>query len=250
MEREDFFLKRIRELANISYHRDICTFSDFLNLYEQNIIKSHNLSIPGVIMETFGGYEQAERQIVCFRSTTMSCSWDYPISCLKAEPKSIKFSDQLSHRDYLGAILNLGVERSVVGDILIQNSVAYIFCLDKMAEFLIENLDRVRHTNILLRKTNGPEEIPAPQTESITGTCSSVRLDSLIALAFHASRNSMVPLIEGGMVFVNGKLVTSNGYEPKEGDIISVRKKGRFRFEGISHQTKKGRQSVRLIRFI
>ena len=69
---------------------------------------------------------------------------------------------------------------------------------------------------------------------------SSVRLDALIALAFKASRSSMVSFIEGGHVFVNGKLITSNGYEPKEGDIISVRGKGRFIFDGVSHQTKKG----------
>ena len=59
----------------------------------------------------------------------------------------------------------------------------------------------------------------------------------------------MAPLIGGGQVFVNGKLITSNGYEPKEGDIISVRGKGRFIFEGVSGKTKKGRISVRLLRY-
>ena len=57
--------------------------------------------------------------------------------------------------------------------------------------------------------------------ESVSGTCASVRLDSLISLAFKTSRSSMVSYIEGGQVFVNGKLITSNGYEPKDGDIIS-----------------------------
>lgn len=78
----------------------------------------------------------------------------------------------------------------------------------------------------------------------------SVRLDSLIGLAFQTSRSSMVSSIEGGLVFVNGKLVTSNGYEPKEGDIISVRHKGRFIFDGITRQTKKGRLGVRIRKYI
>ena len=56
----------------------------------------------------------------------------------------------------------------------------------------------------------------------------------------------MVSFIEGGQVFVNGKLITSNGYEPKDGDIVSVRGKGRFRYEGILGQTKKGRYSIKL----
>lgn len=70
-----------------------------------------------------------------------------------------------------------------------------------------------------------PGEFPQPKMTPITGTCASVRLDSLIALAFGTSRSSIVHCIEEGLVFVNGKLITSNGYEPKEGDIISVRKK-------------------------
>ena len=61
--------------------------------------------------------------------------------------------------------------------------------------------------------------------------------------------SSMVSFIENGQVFVNGKLITSNGYEPKEGDIISVRGKGRFIFDGVSRQTKKGRNSVKLRRY-
>ena len=90
----------------------------------------------------------------------------------------------------------------------------------------------------------------SPELEAVSGTCASVRLDALIALAFKSSRSSMVPFIEGGHVFVNGKLITSNGYEPKDGDIISVRGKGRFIFDGVSHQTKKGRCSVRILRYI
>lgn len=250
MERDEFFLKRIRELANISYQRDICTFSDFLSLYEQNLLNSRKFSVPGVITETFGGYENAERQMAVFRPVSLPFSWEYPIDCLKAEPKSIKFSEALTHRDYLGAILNLGVDRCVVGDILLQDNCAYIFCIQKMTDFFLDNLDRVRHTNIIVKKIKKQDQLPAPKLETVTGTCASVRLDALIALAFHSSRNSVVPLIEGGMVFVNGKLITSNGYEPKEGDIISVRKKGRFRYEGMSHQTKKGRCSVRLMRYI
>lgn len=93
------------------------------------------------------------------------------------------------------------------------------------------------------------DRLPEPDLAPVTGTCSSVRLDSLIALAFQASRNSMVSFIESGQVFVNGKLISSNGYEPKEGDIISVRGKGRFILDSINGQTKKGRISVRLLRY-
>ena len=250
MEKNEFFLKRIRELANLSYQRDIVTFSDFLNLNEQNMVSSLKQQFPQVVMETFGGYDNAERQMVAFHPDALAFTWEYPIDCLKIEPKAIKFSENLSHRDYMGALLNLGVDRSVIGDIIVQEKAAWFFCQSKMTEFFLENLCRVRRTNILITKVNDPEEFPHPNLESINGTCASVRLDSLIALAFKASRSSMVSYIESGQVFVNGKLITSNGYDPKEGDIVSVRGKGRFIFDGVSHQTKKGRCGVRILLYM
>lgn len=249
MEKDEFFIKRIRELASLSYQRDIVTFSDFLNLSEQNMINDRKNQMPGVVMECFGGYEQAERQMVSFHPDALFYSWEYPIKCLKVEPLAAKFSEDLTHRDFLGAVLNLGIERSVIGDILIQNHTAWIFCHSKIADFIIENLTRVRHTTIKISVVDNPEHIPEPEFQEICGTCASVRLDALIGMAFQTSRSSMVSFIEDGQVFVNGKMITSNGYEPKEGDIISVRRKGRFRYEGVSRQTRKGRNSVKLLRY-
>ena len=250
MDKDDFLLKRIRELANLSYQRDIVTFTDFLNLNEQNQLAALKLQKTGVNVKLFGGYAHAERQMAAFYPEAVSFSWEYPVDCLKITPKALRFSESLSHRDYLGAILNLGVDRSVVGDILIKDKEAWVFCLRKMSDFFIENLIRVRHTTVLVTRVEQAEEIPQPQFEAINGTCASVRLDALIGLAFQASRSSMVSFIEGGLVFVNGRLITSNGYEPKEGDIVSVRGKGRFIYDGVSRQTKKGRLGVRLRKYI
>ena len=249
MDKNEFFTKRIRELANISFQRDIVTFSDFLNLNERNIVNSLVFRSSDVIVESFGGYDNAERQMVAFHSDALVYPWEYPIDCLRIRPRAAKFSEPLTHRDYLGAVLNLGVDRSVVGDILTEEKEAYLFCLSKMTDFFLENLFRIRHTEVMIEKIENPADLPKPKMESISGTCASVRLDSLISLAFQSSRSSMVAFIEGGLVFVNGRLITSNGYEPKEGDIISVRGKGRFLYDGITRQTKKGRYSVRILRY-
>ena len=107
-------------------------------------------------------------------------------------------------------------------------------------DYIIENLTQCVLTTMKISRVDNPEHFPTPQFETISGTCASVRLDSLIETA-PGFRSSMVSFIEGGQVFVNGKLITSNGYEPKDGDIISVRSKGRFRCEGVFGQTKKGR---------
>ena len=140
MDKDEFLLKRIRELANLSYQRDIVTFTDFLNLNEQNMLASLKLHQMGVEVKLFGGYEHAERQMAAFLPGGLGYSWDYPIDCLKIEPKALRFSEELGHRDYLGALLNLGVDRSVVGDILIKDKEAWFFCLHKMSDFFIEIL--------------------------------------------------------------------------------------------------------------
>ena len=78
MDKEELFIKRIRELANMAYQRDITTFTDFLNLNERNILNSQNFHKLGVTAESFGGYENAERQMVAFHSDALTFTWEYP----------------------------------------------------------------------------------------------------------------------------------------------------------------------------
>lgn len=250
MTQEELFQKRIQELANMAYHKGIVMFTDFLNLNELHMVNSRDFGKFGVHVETSGGYDFAERQIAAFLPDALSFDWEYPITCLHLQAKSPKFAEKLTHRDYLGAILNLGIERSVLGDILVEDKGAYVFCLNRMADYLEEQLCSVRHTPVVMERIVSREELPKPTLSLVQGSVASCRLDCLIALAFQVSRSSIVPWIEGGLVFVNGKMITSNGYTPRKGDIISVRKKGRFLFEGVQKTTKKGRYQVLLYRYV
>lgn len=254
MDKDLLFEKRMKDLANRAYNRDIVLFTDFLNLDELH--KIHNLlpkDFP-VTVHTFGGYDFAERQMAAFLPDALSFlpekELDYPICCLKIQCLSPKFAQRLTHRDYLGALLNLGIDRSLLGDLMIGDGEAYCFCKNTMGNFIMDNLTRVRQTTVQAVLTADTGELPQPVLKEIQGTVASVRLDALTALAFGESRSKIIPYIEGGKVFVNGRLVTSNGYTPKEGDLISVRQKGRFIYEKILHQTKKGRYGVLLKRYV
>ncbi len=242
--------KHFLDLARTAYQREIVTFSDFLNLNERNILQSIGQKLSYVQVESWGGYELAERQIAVFRPEAPVFCADYPIVCLKIAPLQKKFAENLNHRDYLGSILNLGMERSCLGDILVGKEATYLFCLERMADFICENLTRIRHTSVTVERVEARDFDYEPEYKEITGTVASVRLDRLLALAFGASRSSLTGLIEGGKVFVNGRLVTSNGYEPKEGDLVSVRGMGRFRYAGGGGQSKKGREYVILQQYI
>ena len=251
MTREEQQLeKHFRDLARTAYQRGIAVFSDFLNLNELNIFQSLRGEFSYLETETFGGYELAERQIAVFRPEAPVFYADYPVKCLKITPLNAKFAEDLNHRDYLGAVLNLGIDRACLGDILVEEDAAYLFCLERMADFIRDNLTRIRHTSVYVEQVEAENFHYEPKYKEVSGTVASVRLDKLLALAFNASRSSLTGLIEGGKVFVNGKLVTSNGYEPKEGDLISVRGMGRFRFRGTGGQSKKGREYVILWRYI
>lgn len=245
MKKEELMLqKRLIELSKLSYQRGIVTYSDFLNLNELNILHTMPKNELYTNYEVFGGYDFSERQMVAFLPDALCYEYFYPISVLKISPLQKKFAESLSHRDYLGAILNLGIERSKMGDILVQETSAILFIHQSLETFVQEELSRVRHTSVTVESERLQNFSYTPKVEEKKGTVSSLRLDSLMALAFSSSRTKLVSYIENGKVFVNGKLITSNGYQIREEDIISVRGLGRFQYKQTLSQTKKGRYFV------
>lgn len=247
---EQIFRKRLLDQANTAYNRGICIFSDFLNLNEQNIYLSLKQELPKIKYFTYGGFQDAERKILCFcgnDSIDNEQEIDYPISCIRVVPLNQKFSDSLNHRDFLGAVLNLGLDRGKIGDILINDNEGYIFTHTSISVYIIDQLVKVKHTMIRAEIIDRKDFDYKPKFKEITGTVSSVRLDSILAVAFNTSRSSLSGLIEGGKVYVGGKLILSNSYTLKENDVVSVRGLGKFIYVGTSYQTKKGRYSVKVL---
>lgn len=247
---EQLLAKRLVELSSIAYHRGIVTYSDFLNLNELNILHSIPKTDLSTRYETFGGYDLSERQMVAFIPDALYCEINYPMIPIRLSPLYAKYAEELTHRDYLGAILNLGLNRSKIGDILVNDKEAVIFVHDSLEDFLLQELAKVRHTLMQTEVIPFEEFRFEPKFEEIKGTIASVRLDSLLALAFPASRSKMTTIIEAARVFVNGKLITSNGYQVHDGDIISVRKMGKFQYIGMLSKTKKNRIFVVLHKYV
>ena len=113
----------------------------------------------------------------------------------------------------------------------------------------MDELTRVRHTPVSTGIIESQEFNYTPEYQEIKSTVASVRLDSLLSLAFPLSRSKMTRLIEGAKVYVNGKLITTNSYHVKENDIISVRGMGKFAYRGILSATKKGRYYVTIHKY-
>lgn len=255
---EQLFQRRLIDLANMADRKNMILFSDFLNLNELNIYHSSQKELAFVTCRPFGGYETAERQMIAFipdalsydlENSRLPYGWEYPFSCIQVQPLNEKFADKLTHRDYLGAILNIGIERSKIGDILLTDDGTYVFCHDTITDLLCQELTHIRHTSVRAQITDPESFSYQPKYEEIHGTVASVRLDSLLSLAFGSSRSSLTSLVENGSVYVNGRVTSSNGYKLKENDIISVRGHGKFQYCKTLSETRKGRLSVLIRRY-
>ena len=145
---ESLLRKRLVELSNQAYTRDIVTFSDFLNLNELHILHTTPKDLFPARYETFGGYDMAERQMVAFLPDALYYEYGYPLKPIEIKPLHERFAGSLSHRDYLGALINLGIERSRLGDIIIDGCTAVVFAREEITPFIVDQLSRIRHTEV------------------------------------------------------------------------------------------------------
>ncbi|MBQ8974552.1 MAG: hypothetical protein IJ072_02375 [Oscillospiraceae bacterium] len=237
--------KRFTELARRCETRRTWTYSDFLNINEQSVLHSMDrYELPsGYVLR--GGYDGAERAIACFGSEEM-CGYEPqpPVVCVKAEPLSQKFSDKLTHRDILGAVMSLGIEREVTGDILISENCGYIMCLEKIAGYIASELTSIKHTSVRCTTSEQLPEQAAPELKEAGLVIPSQRLDAVVAAVYKLSRGESQRLFSQGKIFINGKNTTRQSAMPDSGDIVSVSGCGRFIYDGIERETKKGRLRV------
>ncbi len=156
---EKLTAKRLTELAGRSYSRGIPCYSDFLTLAEQSLVPK---SASGTAYSLFGGFEGAERCIACFGEDAALYA---PIVCLRISPLNAKFSDELSHSDYLGALMHLGLRRETLGDILLNGGNGYVFCLGSVADFIISELTRIKRTSVAAVREDAPpaDALPTPK---------------------------------------------------------------------------------------
>jgi RNA-binding protein YlmH len=231
--------KRLEELAARAEARACYTSSEFLTLAEQAALESLHSQVPYTLE---GGYAGAERKLAWFGDETL-CGYEAPppIACLCIAPVAPKFAETLTHRDFLGALMGLGIRREVLGDLILHEGRAYLLCLDSIAAYVAEQLTEVRHTAVSVSPAECPPEtaVQLPPLRQIV--VASERLDAVVAAVYNLSRAESQRLLMGGRVFVGGREMENAAYAPRQGDIISVRGHSRFRYEGVERETRKGR---------
>lgn len=245
MNRDEMSGARFRELANRSYMNNQFLFTPFLSLSEQSELMLAIRELPKASCILWGGAESSERKMARFgNADEFGYDEDFPIAILKASPLSEKFSDQLTHRDWLGALMSLGIERSVLGDILMDGNSAYLICQDQMADYIIENLISVKHTNVSLSVVETLPRLESDAGRPMDIQVSHERLDAVISKVFNLSRSDSMKLISQQKVFVNGILTENNSKTLREGDLCTVRGFGRFSIETFMGTSRKGKLNL------
>lgn len=247
--REEQILKRhLQDLAEKSYRQNIYTFSGFLGEADQDAFLSIQHQIAHVAWQMNGGMEDCERKVVRFGSVEdLGYEEDWPIVLLRIEPLLKKFADDLSHRDFLGALMNLGIDRSTIGDIFVQQNMGYVWCLTSIADFIRESLSQVKHTSVRVVEADPATELKAQEPEAVEILVSSARIDGVISHLYHLSRSESLELFRTQKVRVNGRLCENNSYQLKDGDGVSVRGYGKWIFEGLKCETRKGKERIQLL---
>lgn len=231
--------KRFEELASRSNERGYAVYTDFLGLSEISELCAVRFSVPVTL---WGGYEDAERCVACFGDREyFTDNTDYPVKCILIKPVNQKFADNLTHRDFLGSLMGLGIRREVLGDIIISENCGYLFCFDTISDYIIENLTQVRHTTVKCEVTDNIPVNALPQPENREIIVSSERLDVIVSAIYKMSRSQALPLFNTEKVFVNGAVKTSPSATVNVNDKISVRGFGRFIYKGVLRTTKKDR---------
>lgn len=255
MTDEDLLRSRIKDLADKSYRQNIYTYSGFLTPAELSVVEEMRGELSHVDYQAFGGSILCDRQMVGFGSErSLGYEGVWPIVIIKVEPLIDKFADELTHRDFLGAVMNLGIERNVFGDILVKDGKrAYIFATDSIAEFIVDNLTKIKHTNVrcsIIDKDADNLEDLKPTLVDMDVIVASPRFDAIIGGATKVSRSEALNLFKAKKVTLNGRLCERNSMTLKDGDIFSVRGYGKFRYCGSGNETRKGRVYVHLKRYV
>ena len=242
--RDDIFLNKMRDVQRLCDKYRTAKFSGFLDCREQELLKNN-----GICGTLFGGYEGAERRILGVFPDWEEPKYSlYPIDLIKFTPKC---ENNLSHRQYLGTILSLGIERDRIGDILTEQVAAYVFISSDISEFAVRNIKKVAGCGVSAELADlETVHLPEKKFEIISCIVASMRLDAVLSGILNKSRNDAKSLIISGRVLVNHFEILKTDFCLKEGDLLSIRGFGRAEISEIGAKTRSDKIHISYKKYI
>ena len=280
MKEDNYLLGQIEDKISACDNKYIMTNTGFLDSHQQSIArifckKNHipiyplefsrngsaasdgnaatttrngSVDLPPVRTSFYGGYEDAERVILINMPDYFDLERDNPLCIIRAEKTA--GSRELTHRDYLGSLLGLGLKRDMIGDIIVRSDGADIIVMEDIADFILMNYYKAGRTSLSVSRLPISELIQNERKVTlVTDTVASLRLDSVIASAFGLSRGKAAEAISRGIVFVNNMEITKTDFQISEGDKLTLRGKGKAVLAEVGGRSRKDRQYITIERY-
>ncbi len=241
----ELLLARIEDCAEICFKTEKPKFFGFLSK-EEAVLAEKTLARRNANYKLYGGYEGAERVVLgCFPEWVSEMQ--FPISAVTF---TFRKADSLRHRDFLGSLMALGLKREAIGDILIEEGRAVVFCLDEIADFILNQIDKVGRIGV--KASMGFDE-PLPERDSLLelkDTIASERLDCVVSALCKTSRSAALQKINEGIVAVNSVVTEKATKTVENGDVITVRGYGKFIIESLDNRTRKQRVIIKYKKYV
>lgn len=258
MDEKALLISRCLDAKKRALDSFMITSTHFLSADERSIIgcieREYNSDIRTFY---FGGFDEAERTVAVFVPTVFGVqdigeyfaeSPDDCPFCLLRVSKD-RFSS-LTHRDYLGSLMGLGIKRETVGDIIVRDDCTFIFVLKSISGYICENLTKVGRGTVSCECCELTSFVyDEGETERVFCSVASLRLDSVVSSAFNLSRTNSSLAVKSGLVYVNSQQQLKNDHILKERDKIVLRGKGKVILEEIIGENKKGRIHINIKKF-
>ena len=242
---ENELLKRAEELCRRSERSGRMTATAFLTPAEQMLLREKIHPDMGTKMCFFGGHEDSERSIAVFlpEEDAEEAPTEWGEDLIRAVHFKAYFGEP-GHRDYLGALLASGIVRDRLGDILISGAETTVFCLPGICGHLL-TVDRIGRVSVKAEEIPLDRvQVPKRETRKKSFSVMSMRLDAVAAGMFNLSRTACAKQITEGNVSLNYSVCMKTDAPVEEGDVISLRGKGKGTVSGLGGNSRKGRQFV------
>lgn len=243
---EKLFLSKISDMAKLAEKRG-AVYSAFLSEHECICAENELRQLMCGNYCFYGIFEEAERKMLCvYREYFKPQNNEFPLELITF---TFRQDSRLSHRDFLGALMSLGIKRETVGDIVIDNGIAQIAVCTAVKDVIASDIRKIGSAGVKFDE-NYPGLLKKVQNfKEISGTTASLRLDAVAGFALNISRGKISDIIKGVGAEVNSVVKNDCSYVLKEGDVFSVRGYGKYRISEVLGVTRKGRIHITVLKY-
>ena len=243
-DNDKLFLSQLDDAVYLCQQRQKPYFFPFLSERKQAVAKRYLDSAGFTTYRFFGGYQDSERKVLLLYFYEEID--DFPVTALEI---TFRKADKLCHRDFLGALMSLGIERDTVGDILIEDGRCIVFVKTEISSYITSQLFKIGNAGVKIKEADSQSLPQGRGFDEESYVVASLRLDAVVAAVTGLSREKTKQLISSGNVTLNFLPCDNVSKGIESGDTLSIRGKGKYKINGVLGETKKHRTRLSIIHY-